>query len=193
MAAARNTWLFILSLVLTALFWVQATVLMGDKPRQIRALEDEQAELNEQLISAQILANKLDRVYTLFEENLALSLRDSLAEDASIPFIDDLTEMLDRQGISLESIKPKERVEKGNYIMSPYQLLIRCTFEQLGEFMAELERSPRLISVDEFTVNNGIERIKNITREEDLETQLVELNLSTLTLVKSSTLKGGAL
>ncbi|MFQ6614830.1 MAG: type 4a pilus biogenesis protein PilO [Fidelibacterota bacterium] len=182
----RNTWLFILSVTLTALFWVQVTMLFGDKPKQIRALEEQQTELNEQLISAQILASKLDRVYTLFEENLALTSRDSLAEDASIPFIDDLTGMLERQNISLESIKPKERIERGNYIMSPYQLLIRCSFDQLGEFMAELERSPRLISVDEFSVNNGIERIKNITREEELQNQLVELSLSTLTLVKST-------
>ncbi len=189
--AVRNTWLFILSVVLTALFWIQTTVLFKDKPRKIRDLEAQQTELNEQLISAQILASKLDRVYTLFEENLALSSRDSLAEDASIAFIDDLTEMLERQNISLESIKPKERVERGNYIMSPYQLLIRCSFDQLGEFMAELERSPRLISVDEFTVNNGIERIKNISREEELRTQLVELSLSTLTLVKSSEKGGG--
>ncbi|NOZ74545.1 MAG: type 4a pilus biogenesis protein PilO [FCB group bacterium] len=182
----RNTWLFILSIALTALFWIQVTMLFGDKPEKIRVLEDQQAELNEQLISAQILASKLDRVYTLFDENLALTSRDSLAEDASIPFIDDLTEMLRRQNISLESIKPKERIERENYIISPYQLLIRCSFDQLGEFMSELERSPRLISVDEFSVNNGIERIKNISREEELQTQFVELSLSTLTLVKSS-------
>ncbi len=188
--AARNTWLFLLSALLTGLFWFQATMLFGDKPSQVKELDNEQAELNEQLISAQILANKLDRVYTLFEENLALSAQDSLAEDASINFINGLTSMLKRHNISLESIKPKKREEKGNYFVSPYQLLIRCTFEQLGEFMAELERSPRLISVDEFSVDNSIDRVKNISRQKDLAYQLVDLKLSTLTLVKSSETKG---
>ena len=49
-------------------------------------LEEEQQELNENLISAQILASQLDRVFTLFQENLALSKADSLADDASLPF-----------------------------------------------------------------------------------------------------------
>lgn len=52
--------------------------------------------------------------------------------------------------------------------------------------MAEIERSPRLIKVNEFTVENGVERVKNISRAEDLKTQLVEINLSTITLLKSS-------
>ncbi len=62
-------------------------MLIGDKPLQISVLEDEQGELNENLISAQILASQLDRVFTLFQENLALSQMDSLAEDASLPFL----------------------------------------------------------------------------------------------------------
>ncbi len=70
-------------------------------------LEDEQKELNEQLISAQILANKLDQVYTLFDENLALSKKDSLADDASIPFLKNLTETLNNLEITLLNVKPK--------------------------------------------------------------------------------------
>ena len=54
-------------------------------------LEEEQQELNENLISAQILASQLDRVFTLFQENLALSKADSLADDASLPFLNNLT------------------------------------------------------------------------------------------------------
>ena len=41
------------------------------------------------------MASKLDRVYTLFQENLALSQQDSLAEDASLPFLNSLTDILD--------------------------------------------------------------------------------------------------
>jgi Tfp pilus assembly protein PilO len=183
--AKRNLLLLILLVVLTATFWAGNTLLIDDKPNRLLDLEDELEELNEQLISAQILANKLARVYTLFDENLALSVQDSLAEDASMPFLNSLTEMLEDLNITLLSIKPKNRITLGNALNSPYELIIRCSYDQLGQFMAEMERSPRLITVDEFVVKNGIERIKNITDEQQLAEQVVELHISTMTLVKS--------
>lgn len=64
-------------------------------------------------------------------------------------------------------------------------MLLKCDFDQLGKFIAEIERSPRLITIDEFLVKNGIERVKTTTDEGDLKEQIVELHLSTLTLVKS--------
>ncbi len=188
--AKRNTILFFLIFILTGSFWVSSSMVLGDKPRQIIDLEDEQKILNEKLISAQILANKLDRVHTLFQENLALSKADSLAEDASMPFLNSLTEMLETHGITLLSIKPKPRQDKLNYFNSPYDIVINCTFNQLGQFIAEIERSPRLITIDEFTIKNGIERIKNMSDPEKLKKQNVEIKLSTITLIKSkSTVK----
>jgi hypothetical protein len=44
-----------------------------------------------------------------------------------------------------------------------------------------------LISINEFHVKNGIERVKRTTTEEDLLEQVVEIHLATLTLVKSKT------
>ena len=62
---------------------------------------------------------------------------------------------------------------------------MQCTYEQLGKFMSDLEKSPRLVTVDEFQVKNGIERIKSNASEMDLREQIIELHLSTLTMVKS--------
>jgi hypothetical protein len=39
--------------------------------------------------------------------------------------------------------------------------------------------------VDEFSINNGIERIKSTVKEEDLLEQEITLKISTLTLIKS--------
>ena len=161
------------------------SVLVSDKPVQIRLLEDEQTELNENLISAQILASQLDRVFTLFQENLALSQMDSLAEDASMPFLNSLTDMMDDLNIELLNIKPKQRIKKGGYFKSPYIVTIRCTFDEFGKFLSEIERSARLITIDEYEVKNGIERIKANASEEDLMYQEFLINLSTITLVKS--------
>ena len=185
MAEKRNIILFGALVLLTLSYWVSASVLIGEKPFEIRVLEEEQQELNENLISAQILASQLDRVFTLFQENLALSKSDSLADDASLPFLNNLTDMLDELEIKLLGIKPKPRVDKITYFKAPYLITLECTFDQFGKFLSEVERSPRLITVDEFEVKNGIERIKANTEEEKLMEQEFVVNLSTITLVKS--------
>ena len=185
MPEKRNIFLFGALVLLTISYWASASVLIGDKPLEIRLLEEEQEELNENLISAQILASQLDRVFTLFQENLALSKADSLADDANLPFLNSLTDILDDLDIKLLGIKPKPRVDKITYFKAPYLITLECTFEQFGLFLSEVERSPRLITVDEFEVKNGIERIKANTEEEKLLEQEFVVNLSTITLVKS--------
>jgi len=185
MPEKRNIFLFGALVLLTISYWVSASVLIGEKPFEIRLLEEEQEELNENLISAQILASQLDRVFTLFQENLALSKADSLADDANLPFLNSLTDILDDLDIKLLGIKPKPRVDKITYFKAPYLITLECTFEQFGMFLSEIERSPRLITVDEFEVKNGIERIKANTEEEKLLEQEFVVNLSTITLVKS--------
>ena len=183
----RNGILTLILFILTIVFWLSQRWMIGEKPLELKAMEMEQLELNEQLISAQILANKLDQVYTLFDENLALSKKDSLADDASIPFLKNLTETLNNLEITLLNVKPKPREEKSNFLRSQYEIIVKCTYDQLGKFMAEIERSPRLITVSEFHIKNGIERVNRTVTEEDLFKQVVEIHLATLTLVKSNT------
>ena len=185
MPEKRNTILFGALLILSLSYWISSSFMIGDKPFQITLLEDEETELNENLISAQILASQLDRVFTLFQENLALSKMDSLADDANLPFLNNLTDILDDLDITLMGIKPKPREDKRTYLKAPYLITLECTFEQFGKFLSEIERSPRLITVDEFEVKNGIERIKANTEEDKLSDQEFVVALSTITLVKS--------
>ena len=185
MPEKRNTILFGALLILSLSYWISSSLISGDKPFQISLLEDEETELNENLISAQILASQLDRVFTLFQENLALSKMDSLADDANLPFLNNLTDILDDLDITLMGIKPKPREDKRTYLKAPYLITLECTFEQFGKFLSEIERSPRLVTVDEFEVKNGIERIKANTEEDKLIDQEFIVALSTITLVKS--------
>ena len=185
MAEKRNIILFGSMILLTLSYWLSASLLIGEKPFEIRVLEEEQQELNENLISAQILASQLDRVFTLFQENLALSKADSLADDASLPFLNNLTDMLEELDIKLLGIKPKPRIDKITYFNAPYIITLECSYDQFGKFLSEIERSPRLITIDEFEVKNGIERIKANTNEDKLIYQEFVVNLSTITLVKS--------
>ena len=66
-------------------------------------------------------------------------------------------------------------------------ITIECSYEEFGKFLAEIERSPRLITLNEYEVKNGVERVKTNISEEDLIEQVFELNLATITLVKSGT------
>ena len=185
MAEKRNIILFGSMILLTLSYWLSASLLIGEKPFEIRVLEEEQQELNENLISAPILASQLDREFTLFQENLALSKADSLADDASLPFLNNLTDMLEELDIKLLGIKPKPRIDKITYFKAPYIITLECSYDQFGKFLSEIERSPRLITIDEFEVKNGIERIKANTNEDKLIYQEFVVNLSTITLVKS--------
>ena len=132
MAGKRNIILLGCLLVLTISYWGSSSLLIGDKPFEIKVLEQEQQELNENLISAQILASQLDRVFTLFQENLALSKADSLADDASLPFLNNLTDMLEDLDIKLLGIKPKPRIDKITYFKAPYIITLECSYEQFG-------------------------------------------------------------
>ena len=185
MAEKRNIILFGSMILLNLSYCLSASILIGENPFEIRVLEEEQQELNENLISAQILASQLDRVFTLFQENLALSKADSLADDASLPFLNNLTDMLEDLDIKLLGIKPKTRIDKITYFKAPYIITLECSYDQFGKFLTEIERSPRLITIDEFEVKNGIERIKANTDEERLIYLEFGVNLSTITLVKS--------
>lgn len=180
----RTQFLLIIVLLGAAVFYYGLNFVYADKPGDIRYLNREIDELNEKLITAQILANKLDRVYTLFEENLALSTKDSLADDASMPFLNSITESLDQLGIKLLNIRPRPSLTKGKYVSTPYELEIQCNYEELGALMAELERSERLITVEEFLVKNDVARLKTSRDAEQLLNQSIEMRISTLTLIK---------
>ena len=86
----------------------------------------------------------MDRVFTLFQ-NLALSKADSLADDANLPFLNNLTDMLEEIGYQVVRIKPKPRIDKITYFKAPYIVTLECTFEQFGKF---LSRDGKVSQVD---------------------------------------------
>lgn len=180
----RTQYLLVVILIGVGIFYYGLNFVYADKPGDISYLNRQLDEQNEKLITAQILANKLDRVYTLFEQNLALSARDSLADDASMPFLNSLTQKLDQLGIKLLNIRPRPSLATGQYIETPYELEIEGNYTELGALMAELERSERLITVKEFLVKNEVARLKTTRDAKQLLKQTIEMKISTLTLIK---------
>ena len=155
------------------------------QPRKIKRLKSEITMMNEKLISAQILARELDLVAKLIEKNLALSARDSLAEDASIPFLNCITEIMDDLGIKLLKMDPGLKINMRDYIITPYNMRIECTYEELGMFINRMEKSERLITVQGFEIDNAIRKIRDRkVKEVRHNTHPVDISVSTLTLIK---------
>ncbi|NQU68281.1 MAG: type 4a pilus biogenesis protein PilO, partial [Candidatus Marinimicrobia bacterium] len=155
----RNYLLLIMVMILFTGFWYAENNLYSPLPSKIADLEDEQVTFNERLITAQILSEEMDMVYSIFENNMFSKDNKSLKENASIEFLNDLTDILNKLEITVLHIKPGLKTDRESYTFIPYELEIECTYEEFGKFITELESNDRLISIDEFLLNNGLERM----------------------------------
>ena len=153
-----------------------------DKPDKVEGLSEEQEKNNEKYITAQLLSSSLDRVYNLFELNLAESRSDKKNESASIDFLDYLTDLMNDLEIKILSIEPKSSIKKRHNIYNPYVIEIKASYEKFGKLILNLEKCRRLIEIGEINLNNGLERIRSSNKEEQLQTQDISLVISTITL-----------
>ncbi|MDB3868779.1 type 4a pilus biogenesis protein PilO [Candidatus Marinimicrobia bacterium] len=168
----------------TILFWVEINLIFGSKPDTISDLKGEQKNSNEKLISTRIIAGGLDRVYTLFEKNLAVNRNDIINEEASIDFLDELTDIVTKNNIKLIHIKPKSKVKRGNYTYIPYELEIKCSYDKFSKFVSELEKNERLINIDGFRYFNKMDKISSKKDLFSILENKIEMKISTITLNK---------
>ena len=181
----KNIYMLLMVLVFGLGSYLYYTFVYPDQPRRINQLKAQIKVLNEKLISAQILARELDLVAKLIDRNLALSAKDSLAEDASIPFLDYITSIMESLNIKLLKLDPGNKVNMREYIKIPYAMTIECTYEELGKFINQLEKSERLVTVEGFEIDNAIRKIRDRKgKQRRPNTHEVQLSISTLTLIK---------
>ena len=160
--------------------------LMDKKLEKLSDLKAEQKKVNERFISADLLSKNLNRVLDLFNKNLALTIGDSKNDEASMPFLDNLTDLFVSLGIEVLDIKPvskEKRGSKNTYI--PYKLELMCTFQEFANLVNDLERNERLIVIDEFQFFNNIEKLSRKQDPESIMNHKVELIISTVTLNKT--------
>lgn len=156
---------------------------IGKKQREIKYLHGEITTLQKRLISAQITTSELDQVKKLIEENVANSEADTLAQGASLEFLKDLTEVLDALGIKLITLEPMNPRYEGDFIETPYKMVIESTYKQFCELENKMEKSSRLISLTEFTLENYLEEYFNGDKK-SRDKAKISLELTTLTLVR---------
>ena len=160
--------------------------------KKVQRLE---AVSDKQLLAAQILAEKREGVTMLIHSNLIEDPSDSLAEKSSIPFLRYLTSTMDRLGIRLVSLTPREVIgtddpvamNQKEYIEVPYEMKVIASYKEFGQFLDVLEKSAHLIKVNAFVITNDIEQ--SAFAEEIIgkpKQHPIQLRIATLAILKAS-------
>jgi Tfp pilus assembly protein PilO len=174
----------VLLLIVAGGFYYYQNAVYRTKPQKVRDLDVEIQKENEKLIAAQMIASELKQVTKLIEGNLAQSARDSLAEDASLPFMNQMTDVLRQHEIDLVRIEPRARKTHASYIETPYELEIITSYKSWVNFLNDIEKSNRLVTVDKFELSSNVKQFQALAREGKIEKRPVSMTVSTLTLIK---------
>ncbi len=153
-------------------------------PAKVKELDRQIQQENEKLIAAQIIANELKQVTRLIEGNLAQSARDSLAEDASLPFMNQVTDIMRAHDIHVISIEPGTRKNFADYITTPYTLEVETSYKSLVSFLNDVEKSNRLVTVDKIDLVSTVKKVQALAKERKFDKRPMTITLSTLTLIK---------
>jgi Tfp pilus assembly protein PilO len=165
-------------------FYYYQKLVFFPKPARVKELDRVIQQENEKLIAAQMIASELKNVTKLIEGNLAQTSRDSLAEDASLPFMNQVTDILRSQNVDLISIMPGTRKNFADYLATPYTMNVETSYKALVNFLNELEKSNRLVTVDRINLNSGVKKVQALAKDGKYEKRPMEIQLSTLTLLK---------
>ncbi len=165
-------------------FYYYQKLVYTPKPGKIKELDKVIQQENEKLIAAQIIAGELKHVTKLIEGNLAQSARDSLAEDASLPFMNQVTDILRAHNISLVTIKPNPKKNYADYIETPYTMDLETSYRSLVDFLNDVEKNNRLVTVGRLEVNSTVKRVQALAKAGKLDKRPMSITLSTLTLLK---------
>ena len=165
------------------LFIIQNIFFVSEKPATIIGLEKTSKSTQERFNAASILSSELKRMYNIFETNL-VTKDNQIDKEASIEFLESLTDIIETLNIAILSIKPQKKVKKVKYIYIPYDLDVRCSYEQFGKLISALETNERLIQIDEFKLLNNVEKISKRKGLTDLMNHNIEMKISTISINK---------
>tara|TARA_B110000263_G_scaffold44715_1_gene36666 strand:- start:41 stop:586 length:546 start_codon:yes stop_codon:yes gene_type:complete len=168
---------------ITLLFIIENSFFVSEKPSIISGLEKTSKSTQERFNAASILSSELKRMYNIFETNL-VTKDNQIDKEASIEFLESLTDIIEKLNIAILNIKPQKKVKKGKYTYIPYDLDVRCSYEKFGKLISALETNDRLIQIDEFKLLNNVEKISKRKGLNDLMNHNIEMKISTISINK---------
>ena len=164
MITKRNIILLTLTALFIGLNFMFLNFFIEGKIKTIKKLETAHKDVNEKYITAQILSQKLDHVYNIFENNLAFKNNDKLNEEANMEFLKSITDIMETNEIKLSQIIPGKKEKKGSLIYIPYVLEFECDYNKLGNLIVALEGNDRYIFIENITLRNGIQKMSKTKR-----------------------------
>lgn len=174
------------ALALAATLAVLIYAVAGPRPTRIKLLHREIQTLQERLISAQITSREMVQVQSLIQKNLAYSARDTLALGGSLNFLMDLHRVLDNLRITVVALEPRPIRKVGRFIETPYDLEILGDYRQFAALAEKMEKSPRLISISGFEMDNSLENHFAAGAPAGAGRCRIRMQITTLTLVRKS-------
>lgn len=182
----RNLILLIILVLFGGSAWGYYNWKFSEYPQKIRQYDRTIRLLDEKLISAQIIHQQLDLVANLIEKNLALSKSDSIAHGANLAFLEYVTNILNELEIKVVKIEPGKKSSRLDYVRTPYTLSLKASYKKFGKFINRLEKSERLITVEQFEIDNAIRKsgARKLNKTDDPAAHFLIVRISTLTLIK---------
>ena len=172
------------ALALALALAIELFAVAGPRPLKIKLLHKQIKELQERLISAQITSRNLDQVQGLIQKNLAYSSSDTLAQGGSLNFLMDLHRVLDNLRITVIALQPRPVRKAGRFIETPYDLEVLCDYRQFAALAEKMEKSPRLISISSFEMDNALENYFADGSPGTAGRCRIRMQITTLTLVR---------
>ena len=189
MTTKRNIILLASTLSFIVINYIIIGYYIDSKVKLIKTLETEHKDVNEKYITAQILSQKLENVYEIFENNLAFSKKDKLNDESNMDFLQSITDIFDKNDVKLNQLIPGKKEKKGIYTYIPYVLQFKCDYSKLGKLIVSLENNNRYITIDNIMLRNEVDNI-NKGKGDNLSflNQDIEMKIYTVTINKAKKL-----
>jgi Tfp pilus assembly protein PilO len=151
--------------------------------REITRVDRQIRSVQEQLNSAKVLNEDLKEVSNVIENSLT-NARDLATEEVN-EFIRELTEFAFIHEIAVLSITPRALFNQNRIIEQQFTLELECTYVQLGQYLATIEKYDYIVKVNTLEVRPQAERFREIRGERHVLYR-VTLDLSIFKIIREA-------
>lgn len=179
----KNKYLIlILSIIIVAVaFFYTSANMINNNLNRIERVDRRIRVTQEQLNSAKVLNDELKEVSRVIENSL--TEKRELSVDEANTFVRELAELADDYQIAVHGLFPKVSFASGRTLEQQFAIELECTYVQLGQYLASIERYDYLVKVNTLDVRPQTDKFKMIDGVRETLYRVV-LDLSIFKIVK---------
>jgi hypothetical protein len=165
----RKNRFFIIVAFLVLVFLVEDWIVYRPGMNKLKRLNQEVAESRSQFLGSQIPPDKLARIKEMITQNSIHEWNQGGGKDYASETLGRLMATLKELEIELLSITPKQVVQSGSVVSSPYVMELRCDYHQFTKLLETIERSNDIMKINQFDLV--------AVREEKVATLAIDIQL----------------